>query len=180
MKPSTVFRWALLLGLLLMASCSEQKEPRFNKKQTPEYPVERAITNTSGSTIEVVITGRTLEDVTFYRQDDPDATPHAYPIEDLSEADQEFILSLKRGGDVLPEPEDPRMEKVKYLRSEIDRHQSRLKDVDQQRHFAQTNSQKSAIDKEREEIVEEIDALKFRLYDLETDLGIRPTYSRPE
>ena len=64
----------------------------FDSFAKEAFPIDRSISNYQGKTIEVIITGRTREELQFhslrYNHD------YSYPIQKLAEKDQQFVRGL--------------------------------------------------------------------------------------
>lgn len=171
---------AVLVFSLCITSCfdipsEEEQEPEVS------FPVATDLTNAEGNTLNVVITGRTSSEVTFFRSDDPEQTRFVYAIADLSPDTQDFINGLGIGGNngiplgqettTAPKPLTADEKRLAWLREEIAREDSRLDEVQTRIKTAQTKSQRNGLYKDLERIKDKLVELKFEEKSLAEKLG---------
>jgi len=153
----------------------EDEKPKPDGASQLEFPLRATISDKEGRTINVVMTGRTSDMVTFYREDDPGSKRFEYPIENLSGEDKAFVDRLPVGGNTSTETANASMSasspvsdkdrsyevaklerRLGYLKDDVKRLDERLRDIESDIATAQTSSQKSALEKDRKRILLDI------------------------
>lgn len=119
------FAATVLIGIGL-CSCAESERP---KREVPEYPIERSITNSQGSELDVTILGRSDTELIFVKPNNKKR--YRYPIEDLSLKDRVFANKLPVAEPPPPKKEIPELDEVRIagLEKEIHRQERRLEDM---------------------------------------------------